>query len=71
MLRINILMLFTVFSSSLFGRALSLEEAKVCNPEVERLIECASGDEKEWVDSLLQYMPTIDLVTLNADSFLL
>ncbi|MCK4595618.1 transglutaminase domain-containing protein, partial [candidate division WOR-3 bacterium] len=71
MLRINILMLLTVLSSSLFGRALSLEEAKVRNPEVKRLIEFSDGDEKEWVDSLLQYMPTIDLVTLNADSFLL
>ncbi|MCK4255305.1 transglutaminase domain-containing protein, partial [candidate division WOR-3 bacterium] len=71
MFRLYRLILFTVISSSLFGRALSLEEAKVCNPEIKRLIECASGDEKEWVDLLLQYMPTIDLVTLNADSFLL
>ena len=71
MRRINTLLLSVLLTSSLQGRALSLQEAKLRNPEVKRLLKEATGDEKEWVEWLLRDMPTIDLITLDADSFLL
>ncbi|RKZ34987.1 hypothetical protein DRQ33_00940 [bacterium] len=55
---------------AVFGRAISLDDAKKKNPEINELLKKSSGEIKSWVEFLLEYMPTMDLVSLNADSML-
>ncbi len=53
-----------------FGRSLTLEQASVRNPEIKKIRTNATGKLKEWSEFLLSEMPTIDLVSIKADSFL-
>ncbi len=67
----RIYLIIFLISSSIQGRALSTMEAGMCNPDVELLLNLPPCDEREWVEWLLRDMPTIDLMSINADSFLL
>ena len=70
MKRAFIFLLIVGITVSSFGRAITIKQAKKRNPEVKKLLKEAEGELAEWVDSLIKYMPTIDLVSLNADSFI-
>ena len=70
MKRAFIFLLIVGITVSSFGRAITIKQAKKRNPEVKKLLKEAEGELADWVDSLIKYMPTIDLVSLNADSFI-
>lgn len=56
---------------SLVGaRALTLSRAEMANPEIRRFIRLTKYEHRDWADTLLKYMPTSDLVSLDADSML-
>ena len=59
-----------VFVSGLFGKALTLTQAKYRNPQLKKFLYRAKGEKKKWAKFLLEDMPTIDLMTLDADSML-
>ncbi len=63
-------MVFGGIVSGVYGRAISLSEAKKRNPQVTKLLKKSRGRVRKWVKFLLEDMPTIDLVSLNADSML-
>jgi hypothetical protein len=64
--------LFSILLGFAFAgaRAITIEKARIINPQIAKIRKNTSPHSKVYVDFLLQYLPTVDLVSLDADSFL-